>query len=250
MKTTLLLSLLAFVSVPAFAAERPNTVLTAETPAPAISKEVGEAILDELRQIHALLEKQQATPKVQAAGDTVKISNAGFSMGRDDAPLTLVEFADYQCPFCRQFHTAVFARLKKEYIDTGKLRFISRDLPLEFHSSATAAASAARCAAEQNRFWPMREALISHADKLEPKDVESYAETISIDLNQFRSCTASGKYLASIQADVAEANSAGIAATPTFVLGKVSGSRIEGVRLVGAQPYETFVKLLGTGALK
>src|SRR5581483_8406193 len=160
------------------------------------------------------------------------------------APLTLVEFADYQCPFCRQFHTAVYDRLKKEYIDSGKLRFVSRDLPLEIHNNALAAANAGRCAAEQNQFWPMRETLISHADKLDPKAIESYARDIGLNVDQFRSCVASEKYLPSIRADVAEANALGIMGTPTFVVGKVSGGHIEGVKLAGAQPYEVFAKLL------
>jgi protein-disulfide isomerase len=159
-----------------------------------------------------------------------------------------VEFADYQCPFCRQFHTAVYERLKKDYIDSGKLRFISRDLPLEIHTNALGAANAGRCAAEQNQFWPMRETLIGHADKLEPKAIETYAQTIGLNVDQFRSCIASGKYLPSIRADIAEANSLGITGTPTFVLGKESGGRIEGIKLVGAQPYDVFAKLVSGGS--
>ena len=124
-----------------------------------MSQQLGEAILSELRQIRALLEKQQSAAVVAPAPETAKVSGAGFSIGREDAPLTLVEFTDYQCPFCRQFNTGVYERLKKDYIDTGKLRFISRDLPLEIHSDAMTAAAASRCAGDQNKFWEMREDL-------------------------------------------------------------------------------------------
>jgi protein-disulfide isomerase len=216
----------------------------ANAPEQGISKDLGEAILNELRQIHALLEKQQGSAQGGQAQETAKISAAGFSIGNEDAPLTLVEFADYQCPFCRQFHSVVYDRLKSEYIDSGKLRFVSRDLPLEIHPNALAAANAGRCAAEQNRFWPMRETLIAHADKLEPEAIETYAQKLGLKMDQFRSCLASAKYLASIRADIAEANSVGITGTPSFVLGKESGGRIEGLKLVGAQPYEVFAKLL------
>jgi protein-disulfide isomerase len=225
-------------------AQQAKTTPTLEAPSNGMTRELGEAILNELRQIHHLLEQQQTAAQPAAAQQTAKVSAAGFSLGREDAPLTLVEFADYQCPFCRQFHTAVYDRLKKEYIDSGKLRFMSRDLPLDIHNNALTAAIAGRCAAEQNQFWPMREVLISHADNLDPKAIESYARQIGLNLDQFRPCVASEKYLPSIRADIAEANAVGITGTPTFVLGKASGGRIEGVKLVGAQPYEVFTKLL------
>ena len=158
-----------------------------------MSKELGEAILEELRQIRALLQQQQQPPA--PAPETAKVSGAGFSIGKDDAPLTLVEFTDYQCPFCRKFHATVFERLKKEYIDTGKLRFVSRDLPLDFHSNAMAAANASRCAGDQNKFWEMRETLMAHADKLEPESINDYAKSTGLNMDQFRSCIDSGKYL-------------------------------------------------------
>jgi protein-disulfide isomerase len=82
-----------------------------------------------------------------------------YSLGRSDAPLTLLEFTDYQCPYCRKFQAETWPLLKKNYIDTGKLRFIVRDLPLSFHSSARPAAEAAHCAAEQGKFWEMHHAM-------------------------------------------------------------------------------------------
>ncbi len=102
-------------------------------PGAAMPGELEKEILKELRQIRILLERQQQPQPAAAAAapalETAKVSAAGYALGNKDAPLTLVEFTDYQCPFCRQFHNTVFAHLKKEYIDTGKLLFISRDLP-------------------------------------------------------------------------------------------------------------------------
>jgi protein-disulfide isomerase len=245
MKKSILLCAIALL--PLLSAQT-QAVKTAPVVTPAsdgISKELGEAILKELHQIRTLLEKQQPAPQAAAPLETAKISSAGFSIGQDNAPLVLVEFADYQCPFCRQFQSSVYERLKKNYIDSGKLRFVSRDLPLDIHSNAFAAANASRCAGDQNKFWQMRETLISHASKLEPEAVNGYAQTLGLDMVQFRSCVASGKYLPSIRADIDEANAAGIMGTPTFILGEASPTGIiEGVKLIGAQPYEVFEKVL------
>ena len=211
-----------------------------------MSRELGEAILTELRHIRILLEKQQtqaATPAAPAP-ENVKVSSTGFSIGRSDAPLTLIEFADYQCPFCRQFNTAVYERLKTKYIDTGKVRFVSRDLPLDFHSNALNASVSSRCAGEQNKFWAMREQLISHADKLEAAQITGYAQSVGLDMSKFQSCVDSGKYVPAIRADIAEASSVGILGTPSFVLGKTAAAEFEGVKLVGAQPFEVFEKAI------
>lgn len=244
MKQIFFATILALICLVGANGQETKAGVTANAPGQGLSKELGEAILNELRQIHSLLEKQQAARRHEQAEAPAEISAAGFAIGREDAPLTLVEFADYQCPYCRQFHAAVYERLKKDYIDTGKVRFISRDLPLDMHGNAMAAANAARCAAEQNQFWPMRETLIAHADKLAPGDIARYAEQIGLNEESFRSCVESGKYLPSIRADMAEASSAGITGTPTFVIGKTTGGRMAGTKLVGAQPYEVFANLL------
>lgn len=143
--------------------------------------------------------------------------DAGPFLGSADAPLTLVEFSDYQCPFCKQFHTATFDQLRKEYIDKGKLRFISRDLPLEMHSSAGRAAQAARCAGDQGRFWQMRDLLIANAGNLGPGALLDYAHSLSLDAAKFSGCLESGQHKSEVQKDADLANSLGIIATPTFI---------------------------------
>jgi len=217
----------------------------AAKPADITSAQLGD-ILKELREIHVLLAKQQqaAVPQPAPPLEKAKVSASGYSLGRADAPLTLVEFADYQCPFCRQFHSTVFQRLKKEYIDTGKVRFVSRDLPLDMHSNALAAAEASRCAGDQNRFWEMRDALITHADHLEAASLTGYAQQLGLKMDQFQSCMSSEKFVPEIRADIAEAAGVQILGTPAFVLGKTSSTAFEGVKLIGAQPYEAFVKAL------
>jgi len=132
----------------------------------------------------------------------VSIASLGStpSIGRSDAPIVMVEFTDYQCPFCQRFHLSVFEELKKNYVDTGKIRYVSRDLPLPMHPNAMSAAVAARCAGEQNK----------------------------------------DKFKAQIEKDMTDAGLAGIGGTPSFVIGRIVGDGVEGVKVVGAQPFGVF----------
>jgi protein-disulfide isomerase len=183
--------------------------------------------------------KQVANPDV----DRVKMSvgKDWYILGHDDAPVTVIEFADYQCPFCRRFETDGFAKLKKEYIDTGKVRFISRDMPLEFHSNATAAALAARCAGEQNKFWEMRDAMMRDSEAgLAADSIIKYGQNASLDMVAFGGCLQAKRYIPAIQKDVAEAGALGISGTPSFVIGNTARDEMSGTRIVGAVPYTVF----------
>jgi len=173
---------------------------------------------------------------------SAKVNVSGLQvLGRKDAPLTLVEFSDYQCPFCRVFHTGAFEQIKKEWIDTGKLRLISWDLPLEFHSIAAKAAQAAHCAAEQNKFWEMRNLLIANAAQLEADAILGYARQVpQLDVESFKACTGSNKYSSEIKKAADVANAQGISGTPSFLLGKTNGDQLDGTVIVGAQPYAAF----------
>jgi len=211
-----------------------------------MTKDQADDILKELKAIHQLLEKQQtaaaAQPQPAPASDKVKMSVAPgwYSLGRDDAPVTVVEFADYQCPFCRKFHAETFAEIKKNYIDTGKVRYVSRDLPLDFHPNAPGAAVAARCAGEQHKFWEMRDLMVVNAADLSPDSLLKYGQQINLDMTAFSACLNDKKYTATIQKDVADAGTLGISGTPSFVIGKTAKNQIDGVRIVGAVPYSVF----------
>ena len=210
-----------------------------------ITKDQADDILKELKAIHQLLERQQtaaAQPQAAPASDKVKMSVAPgwYSLGRDDAPVTVVEFSDYQCPFCRKFHSDTFAELKKNYIDTGKVRYISRDLPLDFHPNAPGAAVAARCAGEQHKFWEMRDMMVVNAADLTTPSLMKYGQQINLDMTACGACLNDKKYTAAIQKDVADANTLGISGTPSFVVGKTAKDEINGARIVGAVPYSVF----------
>jgi protein-disulfide isomerase len=184
-----------------------------------------EAIIDELRQIRKLLERLPSGPGVGAGASapsherervTVNLGTLP-ALGRNDAPLTIVEFTDYECPFCQRFHMTTFNDLKREYIDTGKVRYISRDLPLPMHPNAMQAAHAARCAGEQNKFWEMRHALIVNADQLGHGRYSELANELKLDPVIFQTCLDNpAKYKAEIEMDMSNADQAGIDGTPGF----------------------------------
>ena len=208
-----------------------------------ITNEQAQDIINELKAIRQALEKMQTGQQAPAPDDKVsyKLSPGGFSMGAAKAPLVLVEYTDYQCPFCQQFHNTAFAQIKANYIDTGKIRFISRDFPLDFHDNARRAATAGRCAAEQGKYWEMRHVMIVNADQLKSDNLMTYAANVKLDVPKFKSCLdAPDKFKAQIDQEIAEGGVAGVQGTPSFVLGYLENDKLQGVRLVGAQPYAQF----------
>jgi protein-disulfide isomerase len=216
-----------------------------------MTRDQADAILNELKQIRQLLENQQtaaAQAKVAAApapapSDKVKMAvGEGWQvLGRADAPVTMVEFNDYQCPFCRRFEADTFPQLKKNFIDTGKVRYVVRDLPLDIHPNALPASEAVHCAAEQNKFWQMHDAIMQDtATDLSADAILKYGEKVNLEMTAFNACINAKKFAADIQRDTAEANTLGISGTPSFVIGKSASDQIDGVRVVGAVPYSVF----------
>lgn len=209
-----------------------------------------DAILSELKAIHQLLQAQGAKGSAPSTTPTaapappdkvhLKMASGWHWIGRADAPVTIVEFTDYQCPFCRKYHTANFPELKKNYIDTGKVRFVSRDLPLDFHPNAQRAAEAAWCAGEQNKYWELRDTMITNSTDLSKEAIAKYAQTNALDLASFQACADADKYKAEIEKSIADAGTVGISGTPSFVIGKTSTDAVDGDRVVGAVPEAVF----------
>ena len=212
---------------------------------PGITKKQGDEILQELRQIRQLLEKQgkPAAQQPQEEQPTrAKIGDlTGVSMlGNKNAPLTIVEYTDYQCPFCQRFHVASFPEIKRNYIDTGKVRFFSKDLPLDFHANAMRAAMSARCAAEQNKFWELRDVMAQNPNQLDLEHIAGFADALKMDSKALRACVDSGKYKDPVQSDVLEAMKIGANGTPTFIVGKSVGNGVDGELVIGAMPFQVF----------
>ena len=214
-----------------------------QTGYPGITRQQGDAILQELRAIRKLLQQQKVVSKPQARKRPVtakiKLGDHPF-MGSKDAPVTMVEFTDYQCPYCKRFHDNTFPTLKKKYIDTGKLRYVAMDLPLRFHPRAKPAANAALCANEQGQFWQMRGLMFKNSRKLEKDDLLGYAGKLKMDVPAFEQCLTQNRYAGQIQKDIKTANGVGFTGTPSFVIGKNEMGFVNGAALIGAKPLAEF----------
>jgi protein-disulfide isomerase len=157
----------------------------------------------------------------------------------------VVEFSDFECLYCQQFHQTVVPNLKKEYIQTGLVRFIHKDLPLPFHRQALPAAAAARCAGEQNKYWRMYDALFDGQSCLQCKGVVEIAREQRLDANTLQACMNREATTALINANISEAQLHGIRATPTFVIGPTrSNDTHRGVIIEGSMPWAEFKMML------
>jgi protein-disulfide isomerase len=155
--------------------------------------------------------------------------------GAVDAPITIVEFSDYECPYCRTWHTEVYSQLIDAYGD--QVRFVYRDFPLEsIHANAKPAAEAANCANEQGEFWEYHDKLFSMELGLSPEAYQEYATQLGLDIDEFQECFESGRYQEEVQLDFEFAANLGVRSTPTFF--------VNGIAVVGAQPFEVFQQVI------
>lgn len=153
-------------------------------------------------------------------------------LGDPNAPVTIIEFSDYQCPFCQRFWSESLPLIKKNYIETGKAKLVYRDFPLGFHQYAQKAAEAAECAGDQGKYWEMHDTLFANINSLTINDLKGYAADLGLNTADFNKCLDTGKYTSEVQADLADGSAAGVSGTPSFF--------INGVQIVGAQPYSAF----------
>jgi len=157
-----------------------------------------------------------------------------------NAPITMLEYSDFTCGFCEKFFHETFPKLLSEYIETGKVRFVYRDFPRGI-GSPLRAADAARCAGEQNAYWPMHDRLFNSGGQLAQDDLKQYAKELKLNGEQFSACMAAHRYMQDIEKDLRDAGSLGIRGTPAFVLFPTKVPENPHLILIpGAFPYETF----------
>jgi protein-disulfide isomerase len=161
-------------------------------------------------------------------------------MGSADAPILMIEFSDLQCSFCARHASQTFPELRRNYIDTGKLRYAVRDLPLPTHRHAVPAAVAVRCAGEQGKFWEFRQAIYLARGRLDQEPYAALAGELGLDVERFDACRRDDRQLAKVRADAALAAGEGISATPAFVIGRMVGGEFHGETVVGAKSYAVF----------
>ena len=162
--------------------------------------------------------------------------------------MTLIDFTDYECPFCKRYFDDTFSQIKKNYIDTGKIKYVVRDLPLSFHANAHKEAQAAECAREQggdSTYYKYHDEIFkkttSNGTGLALTELSVLATNLGLDGTALQTCLDSDKYKAEVDKDLADASAVGASGTPTFFIGKSTGDGvITGTKIVGAQPYSAF----------
>lgn len=191
---------------------------------------------------------QQAGAQVTTApGKPVDVAVGSLPvMGNKDAKVKVIEFADFQCPFCSQWFKTVEPNMISDYVKTGKIAFYWRDYPF-LGQESTDSANAARCANEQNRFWDFHNYLYTNQGQensgtFSKDNLKKFAATLGLNTQQFNDCVDSGKYAKDVQTDLSDGQKAGVNGTPTVF--------INGVPVVGAQPYTAFKSAIDAALAK
>ncbi len=215
-------------------------------------KQGQNAILRDLAIIRQLLQRgTQPVARTQPpAFQPTELTIAGSPfLGQENAVVTLIEFTDYQCPFCRRHSASTKPQLVKDYVETGKLRYVMREFPIaSIHPNATKAAEAALCARDQGKYWEMQDVFFQNQRKLAPEDLKAHAEGLGLDMVRFRDCLDGGKYTQRVRNDLRDGMKAGIRGTPSFFLGLTDPddpSKIRATKMLrGAQLYAAFKRAI------
>lgn len=173
-------------------------------------------------------------------------------LGDKNAPVTLIEFSDYECPFCKRAFTDVLPELKKTYIDTGKVKLVYRDFPLSFHANAQKEAEAAECARSQSNdvtYFKFHDQIFTQTTAggtgLALTQLPVIAKNLGLNVNQFQQCLDSGKFKDEVAKDIADGSAAGVSGTPSWIIGTSSkDGQVEGQLIVGAQPFSAFKTII------
>ncbi len=181
--------------------------------------------------------------------DMKKLADDDAALGDANAPITMIEFSDFQCPFCRRHYFDSHKQIVDNYVKTGKVKIIYRDFPLGFHQGAQPAAEATECAEEQGKFWEMHDKIFEEQNKLGQgtvqftvDDLKSWATDIGLDSTKFNTCLDSGKYKSEVQKDLQDGSASGVQGTPGFFIGKTNGNTATFV--AGAYPYATLAQVI------
>ncbi len=189
-----------------------------------VSSSVGVFLLYSKISSAEVMPSEKAVAKFSVDGDPFK--------GSKNAPVTIVEFSDFQCPYCARFAQQTLPLIEQNYIKTGKVKLVFKDFPLGFHANAKKASEAANCAGDQEKYWEYHDRIFQNQNALDIASLKKYAKDLGLDSSKFDACIDSGKYSAEIDEDVSEGQKNGVTGTPAFF--------VNGKSLVGAQPYAVF----------
>ncbi len=198
-------------------------------------------------EVKVLGEKIDRMPSPQKpAGQVSRIDlGDGYFLGDKDAPYAIIEFMDYECPFCVRHALNVFPEIKKAFIDTGKLKYVIRDFPLASHQKALGAAVAANCAGEQGRYWQAHDTLIENRRKFSREFYLSMAADLKLDQSEYETCLDLPAQRLSVEESLRAGQEMGVTGTPKFFLGKTEGQALIDIKVIsGAQPFSSFKRYI------
>lgn len=158
------------------------------------------------------------------------------TLGKKDAPVAIIAFSDAQCPYCARFHQETLPFIIKDYIETGKAKFVLRDFPLEFHQHAALAAQAAECADKEGKFWEYTEKLLNNQQQFSMDNFILWSKELGLNEDKFTECLSSGEMKREVEKDLADGKRYGVSGTPAFF--------VNGQLISGAQPYSVFMEAI------
>lgn len=170
-------------------------------------------------------------------------------MGQADAPVTMVEFTDYQCPYCRRYANGTFPQIIKDYVDTGKVRYVVRQFPLKtIHPKAVKASEASLCAGDQGKYWGMHDRIFQKTKAFNQEEWVNHAEAIGLDMDTFKDCLYNGNNTQKVNRDLKEGEALGMRGTPGFFFGRTDPNdpnKFKALEMIrGAYPYPKFKQII------
>jgi len=218
--------------------------------------------LSELRKTQGIMKKQidvltkalisLKTQRSIAHADLNLSKNNYPALGNKNADVAIVEFSDFECPFCRRHENNTLPELKKKYIDNGKVKYLFVDFPLGFHAHSVSAAVAGACAQNQGKFWQMHNLIFKDQRKLNKDLYLKLASSLHLNMNKFEQCLTDENVKDKIKNQIELGTSVGVRGTPSFLIGKIKNGKLTDVQPIsGAQPFANFKRVLDkTLALK
>jgi protein-disulfide isomerase len=215
-------------------------------------KEGQKALQRDLQDIKGLLRARVTPPEAQkpeqvlATPVVLSIDGLPF-LGSKDARVTVVEFSDFQCPFCARYSRETLPAIVKEYVDAGRIKYVLRDFPIEsLHPRVRKSHEAAHCAGDQGKYWEMYHRLFANIRSQQPQQLAAYAKALRLDAAKFEECLTSERHASRVQSAVDEGQRAGVRGTPSFFVGvDGDGRTVKATRMLrGAQPYERFKAMI------
>ncbi|OAI20172.1 hypothetical protein A1359_21320 [Methylomonas lenta] len=202
-------------------------------------KEIGQ-----LKEKVAGLEQKLSDQQPKAAPVPLT-GTESMSLGKADAKIAIIEFSDYECPFCAKHYKNVLPKLRERYIDKGRVKYVMMDFPLEFHAHAKKASLATRCAGEQGQYWVMHDAIFEARGQASDEVIDQVVKKHKLDAKKLETCLDDPKQLAKVQSDITLGSRLGVNGTPAFLIGKIKDKQlVDYQRFDGVQSFETFVAMI------